>query len=137
MIPLNQMFCQTHYALTFPVSDYYVTIAGERGSTEEQLLVRRIADLLYAKPENKGLTLQDIYPSETGDFSFTDFRIIMGPLGFQNGLPDWSYRFGDYSGYICIWYNVSFEGKDIGVFIFNFKSQSHLERMLTEERVAT
>ncbi len=129
---LNPMFCKTRYALSFPVSDFYVTIAGSHGTSEEQEAERRIADALYAKPENKGLTMKDIYPPSTGDFTFTDYKIIMGPLGFQNGLPDWSTRFGDYNGYVCIWYSVRKGDKDIDVFLFNFKSPAQIERMLRE-----
>lgn len=129
---LNPMFCQTRYAISFPVSDYFVTIAGSQGTEQEQIIEKRIADILYAKPDDKGLTMNDIYPDSTGEFSFNDFRVIMGPLGFQNGLPDWSSRFGDYKGYICIWYSVGLDNKDIDVFLFNFKDPSQLNRMLKE-----
>lgn len=129
---LNPMFCQTKYALSFPVSDYYVTIAGSHGTVKEQKLERKMADILYAKPKSKGLTMKDIFPKGSGDYSFNDYKIIMGPLGFQNGLPDWSYRFGDYSGYVCVWYSVRYQQKDIEVFLFNFKVPAQLNRMLKE-----
>ncbi len=129
---VNPMFCRTKYALTFPVSDYYVTIAGQHGTQNEQSLELRIADVLYSRPEDKGLKMKDIYPSVTGDFRFVDYKIIMGPVGFQNGLPDWSTRFGDYRGYVCIWYSVMREGKNIDVFLFNFKIKAQLESMLKE-----
>ncbi len=129
---LNPMFCQTKYSLSFPVSDYYVTIAGSLGTSAEQTTERKIADDLYAKPENKGLTMKDIFPASSGDFHFNDYKVIMGPIGFQNGLPDWSNRFGDYRGYVCIWYSVGYKDKDIDVFLFNFKKADQLEQMLNE-----
>lgn len=130
---LNGIFCAGDYSLILPTGSYFISISNETGSVEAMNTSMELAKSLRKKLGAKDLGESQILPSPRDGFIFRDFHIIMGTLGFQNGLPSWAAFFDGYTGYTCLHYLLEKDGIQMDALLLGFDNEEEAVRF-TEEK---
>jgi hypothetical protein len=123
----SKYYCQTAHQLSVCRAEYYLTIANDDGSAESMSQSITIAeDALANIPP---LCLNVPVFNDLFFFSSQSLPIlIMGNLGFQNGLPEWESFFEGFSGYSCFYQEGNLDGKKVEFFQVDFSSQEEALR---------
>jgi hypothetical protein len=130
----NGIFCATNHSYIMPSGKYFITLANEKGTTDERKTASEIAHVLRLKTGVTDMNSSEILPPPKEGFNFIDFHIIMGPLGFQNGLPSWESFFTGFSDYTCLHYRIEKDGNPIDALLVGFPSIEETERFILEKK---
>lgn len=127
---LTGLHCATNLSLIFPTGNYFISIAHEHASAEEKANAYTLAKTLKTKIGADDLRATEILPPAQDGYEFEDFKLLMGPLGFQNGLPEWESFFLDGKGYTCLYYHVFKNGQEIDAFLLAFEEEEEINRFV-------
>ncbi len=91
--------CSTAYQSKIAKSRFYFSVINEKGSPESQKLSNQIATFLAKKTQPIIYELPAVYQ----DTLFAPFRyklkLMVGGLGIQNGVPEWTANFERFDDY--------------------------------------
>ncbi len=96
---ITQVACVNPYQVQFAFGSYYVSITNIRGDAATRADGAELAIRLIRKAYYQPYVPTGIFASKLLSPYQKHLRIIRGPLGLQNALPDWSDRFEPGSGY--------------------------------------
>ena len=88
---LGPFSCVTPHQVQIARGDFYISVVNDAGSDTEQALTLRIAKVLFVKAGDTSFTPPRLFttPPLTPD----GLVVMNGPLGIQNGFPDWQELF--------------------------------------------
>jgi hypothetical protein len=123
----SKYYCQTAHQLSVCRAEYYLTVANDDGSPESMSQSITIAEEALATISPLCLNV----PVFNDLFFFTSSSLpilIMGSLGFQNGLPEWESYFEGFRGYSCFYQEGNLDGKKLEFFQVDFPSEDEALR---------
>lgn len=91
--------CFNPNQVQFCAGPYYVSITNVRGDTNAIAASTDLASRLLKKGNFQAFEPGAIFQSELLADYQSQIKVIYGPLGLQNGFPDWSGRFEDMQNY--------------------------------------
>jgi hypothetical protein len=125
---MNRFDCTTPYQYIAARGEYYLSIANNSGSENDQELSRTIAWRYFDIIDTPPLHFSQFFDHPFFEQRWFDLKLIFGPLGMQNGFMRWDRLFAGFNNYKAWVMPVDREDQkcNIGVIQFeNSESQKH------------
>jgi hypothetical protein len=106
---VSRYSCVTEYQVLAAKGSYYISVANEKGSAEEQKFALSFAEKILSRIGEKDYELpaffkQDMYKNK-------DIKLVHGILGVQNAVADWEALFDGIKGFSFHFYSADDNGK--------------------------
>lgn len=90
---LSSFSCESKYQSAAAYGNMYISAVGRSGSEKGHELCNEMVRLIIKRNPKKELTLPEIFKDERFASQGSTIRYYKGPLGIQNGIPEWSELF--------------------------------------------
>ncbi|HRY33254.1 MAG TPA: hypothetical protein P5531_09840 [Bacteroidales bacterium] len=125
---ITHVACVNPYQVQFAFGSYYVSITNIRGDAATRAHGAELAIRLIRKAYYQPYIPTGIFASKLLSPYHRQFKIMRGPLGIENALPDWSERFETGSRFEIHVLPLEDSNGSIHVARIAFESEPHLRR---------
>lgn len=119
--------CINPYQVQFANGRYYVSVTNNRGDSLTSAAAVTLAHRLLRKNLADPFTPPALFQARLLSGYQQYVKVIYGPLGLQNGYPDWSDRFENMQGYYITLLPLSDSGGSVGFARIMFGSPEDLD----------
>ncbi len=88
--PLCRHYCITPYHIQMAYGNKYISIINEKGNKESIQFSKKLAEILIDKYNTGNYFLPPLFNHDELKKHQNRVKLIKGPLGLQNGFPEWS-----------------------------------------------
>ena len=88
--PLCRHYCITPYHIQMACGNKYISIINEKGNKESIQFSKKLAEILVDKYNTGNYFLPGLFNHDELKKHQNRVKLIKGPLGLQNGFPEWS-----------------------------------------------
>ena len=99
---LNIPDCITPYQYLAAKGNYYISVSNPSGSENDMAICRKIATNLLDQIENIEIQRPGIFSSGFFVEDINNLKLMVGPLGLQNGFLQWDKMFSGFQDY-ALW----------------------------------
>lgn len=99
---ISKYSCITGYQALAAKGSYYVSVANEKGSAEEQKFTLSLAEKILSRINEKDYEIPEFFKQDF--YKNKEIKLVHGILGVQNAVADWEVLFEgikDFSFHFC------------------------------------
>ena len=122
--------CVTPYQVQFVQGSYYISIVNENGSSAEQKLCKKFANILKSKINETSFTFPDLFKKEEFLPYYDKIKRIKGRLGLENGFPQWASYFENLEDFILTLMPVESDDHKIYIAEVEFSNDDSMKAFL-------
>ncbi|MCK4464178.1 MAG: hypothetical protein KAU83_00580 [Bacteroidales bacterium] len=132
---LCQWYCSTPYHIQMACGNKYISIINEKGSKESYQFSKKLADILIDKYNTGNYFLPGLFNHDELKKHQNQVKLIKGPLGLQNGFPEWSDKFENIEKKKLWIMPVKTEGGDLNLALVEFPDRQVLHRFYDHNNI--
>ena len=122
----NEYSCVSPYQVQFVKGPFYISVINENGSDAEQLICKKIADILEGKILEESYSIPDFFDKKELLPYIGNVKLLNGRLGIENGFPMWTSLFEGIEGFSIIVMPIESDDSKINIAIIEFVDQKFL-----------
>lgn len=122
----NEYSCVTPYQVQLVKGPFYISIVNENGSNAEQLICKKIANILGNKINDKSYSLPALFDKDELIPYEGKVKLLNGRLGVENGFPMWASLFEGIEGFNVVIMPIEFNDSKINIAIIDFADDNFL-----------
>lgn len=122
----NEYSCVSPYQVQLVKGPFYLSIVNENGSNSEQLICKKIADILEDKIVEESYSIPVLFDKEEFIPYIGKVKLLNGRLGIENGFPMWASLFEGIEGFNVVIMPIEFNDSKINIAIIEFADDNFL-----------
>ncbi len=126
---ISRYVCISPYQVQSALGRFYISIANNKGTKEATKLTIELFSTINRKSAEQPYELPKLVGDNFLEDNLLNIKLVKGNLGIQNGFPELSGLFEEFSGYSLYHDPIS------STSIVNFKSEKDLARFIEKGKV--
>lgn len=133
---LNENDCVTPYQYIAAKGNYFLSIANNTGSEPDQEKSLKIARKYLDQVDEARLQVPEIFSHSLFDQGLDYMKLILGPLGMQNGFVRWDGLFAEFSDYEVWVMPVEVNDTRFNIGFIKYENEEFRDRFITGNDIA-
>lgn len=132
---LNHHDCVTPYQYIAAKANYFISIANQTGSEQDQEISKKLARLYLDKIDEHWVRAPEIFSHHFFNADKENLKYITGPLGMQNGFVRWDGLFSGSGNYEAWIMPANYENHKINIGLIRFQDPVVFEKLTRKNDV--
>ena len=91
--------CINPFQVQIAKGSYYISVINEKGTGDEQMLSKKIAEIIVKKCNGADYEVPVLFKKESLKPFIDNIKLMIGRLGIENGFPLWAEYFENLDGF--------------------------------------